>query len=522
MLLFDDLLLAKILAEDHILDVPVLIELAKELDETDGRLLHIAAERGYVSRSDPRIPKAHAKMRRYIFMMNDAIFTRIVNQSGLINLDLVRRMKNYQRREGFNISLRDILKRAGVVTEQNLQTLMADALKEIDTHKVELMAKYRGEDFSGIARPLTKQSKTASEPEIQVASPPSIHLPGQPQSASPSSELNNVAEQPPPESGPKGRRRGQRGTMAMSVPDLTDIHGDPEDPYLGMVIIDRYQLIKCLGQGAMGRVYLGEIIGQESRDYVAVKLIQDEIKNEEIIQRFQREILATSSFHHENIVQIYDAGELDSGAHYMVLEYIRGEDLKGIIKRDGALSQERVVDMTEQLLKALAAAHDASVMHRDVKPENFMLTMKDGRDFIKLMDFGLARILDAEEFGDRIFRTMEGQISGSPAYLAPETISGDVVDTRADLYSLGISIFEMLTAKLPYHSTNIRSFLNNHLYKKPFTLAERAPEESFPQSLEEFVARLLQKKATDRFKDCREALDFLTEKVRPELSASSS
>ena len=324
---------------------------------------------------------------------------------------------------------------------------------------------------------------------------------------------------PKPESkpGPGARAPGKPRrplTMAMTLPE--DLADDAGDPWVGVVVGGRYRLERRLGEGAMGMVYLARETDDEDT-LVAVKLVLEAVKRPDIVSRFQREILATSFFDHPNCVQIHDAGERDDGSYYMVLEYVRGEELREIFKREKPFSVERTLNIMEQTLLGLEAAHSANVVHKDMKPENLMLTDRDGREFVKIMDFGLARILDSEEFGDKIFVTMSGQITGSPAYIPPESISGDAITPSSDIYSLGVMFFELLTGVLPFRGKDVRDYLQGHLYKAPPPFAEVNPELSIPAELEDLVRRMLEKKPSKRPESCAAVAEELRGTIRPRL-----
>lgn len=305
--------------------------------------------------------------------------------------------------------------------------------------------------------------------------------------------------------------------MALAVPGLD---GGDDDPYLGLAIDGRFELTRRLGQGAMGMVYLAQNLQPDEDcrdDLLAVKLVLDADKKPDYVARFKREILATSFFSHPNCVQIFAAGPTGDGAFFMALEYVRGEELHQILKRDGPLQPVRAFDLIIQLLEGLSAPHNANILHKDIKPENIMITDRGGQEFVKLMDFGLARILDNEAFKDQIYTTMEGQISGSPAYMAPEIITQDRIGPFTDIYSVGITLFELLTGDQPYGAKGVREHIASHLYKEPRKLLEVNPNLKIPDSVRELIFHMLEKAPSKRIKSCEEALAFIREKIEPEL-----
>lgn len=574
---FDDLLFAKVLAEDRVLSVGYLRELARRCDAGEGRLFVLAEQAGKLSRDDPALPALREKMRRYLYMMNDAIFAEMAERSGLFGPNVLERMRHVQRRERFRRSLREMLRASGYVDDETLTWLSEETDARIRRHRADIVERYRETDFAGLARPLARKSARAGTVKVKRGGETSATLqvpdlterraekgtfrvagsPGEVRrkgtgrfGGKPVQSLIETAREspiPPPApsadepehaAGPSGagppavedgappvedaplptrpRGRKYKGTMAMTVPDRSVLEGE-SDLRIGQVVADRYRFESRLGEGAMGMVYLAR--DMENDGLVAVKLVLDSARRPEIVARFQREILATSFFAHPNVVEIHDAGELDDGSHYMVLEYVQGEELRDLLTRETRVEPLRALDLLEQMLTALGVAHGANVVHKDLKPDNIMLTDQEGREFVKIMDFGLARILDAEEFGDRIFVSMEGNISGSPAYLAPETISGDVIGPHTDLYALGVILYEMLTGLQPVRGKSMRTIIAGHLYKPPPTLAEAGEGFDFPPELEMLVGRLLAKKPSERYSTCAEVLTHLRESVRPALAA---
>jgi serine/threonine protein kinase len=279
----------------------------------------------------------------------------------------------------------------------------------------------------------------------------------------------------------------------------------------------KYDIIRKAGEGGMGAVYLA--FSKDDPDHeqpLALKVVLDVAKSKDAAARFKREILATSFCAHETIIEIHDAAPTDDGSYYMAMEYIEGEELADIIKAEGPLSMERMVRLLDQALQALQAAHEANIVHRDIKPQNFRIAKRaDGSELLKLVDFGIARVLDAADSGagDQFFKTMGGKITGSPAYIAPESITEPEIDQRADLYSLGITIFRVVTGRLPFVAKAPTEYLPMHLYQKPPRLREVLP--TAPEAVEFMVDKLLAKVADNRYQSAAEALAFLREHVWP-------
>ena len=207
----------------------------------------------------------------------------------------------------------------------------------------------------------------------------------------------------------------------------------------GQKISDRYQIIKSIGEGGMANVYLAYDTILERN--VAVKVLRGDLANDEkFVRRFQREALQASSLSHPNIVEVYDVGE-DNGEYYIVMEYVEGKHLKGLLKKRGKLTIPEVVDIMIQVTSGLTVAHDSYIIHRDIKPQNIMI-LDNG--LVKLTDFGIALAMNSTQL------TQTNSVMGSVHYLPPEGASGKGATLQSDIYSLGILMYELLTGKLPF------------------------------------------------------------------------
>ena len=197
------------------------------------------------------------------------------------------------------------------------------------------------------------------------------------------------------------------------------LHGERDsqtDPLIGKSIKGRYQIVRKLGEGGMGTVYLAEQVSIGRR--VALKLLRGSYaRDDEFSARFRREARLAASLNHRNIVTILDFDQSEDGAVFIVMEYIDGIKLGDIIRRDGPLPIDRVIRLGSQIAEGLSAAHRAGVIHRDIKPDNIMITGRPGAEDVKLMDFGIARLRDG---GSASQLTQPGLIMGTPAYMAPE------------------------------------------------------------------------------------------------------
>ena len=285
---------------------------------------------------------------------------------------------------------------------------------------------------------------------------------------------------------------------------LTPGAGQPwHDPevLVGALLEGRYRLERVIGQGGMGAVYLAEhvVIGKQ----IAVKVLSPEYsQNPGDVQRFLQEARAASLIRHDHIVDISDFGYTPQGQAYLVMEYLAGEDLAHVCVREGKMPWFRVTNVILQIGSALAAAHAKGVIHRDMKPENcFMVRRDDGEDFVKVLDFGIAKIIDERVKQRAGSLTMEGGIIGTPEYIAPELVRGQKADARVDIYALGVIMYRMLTGSLPFTTDtgNYMAILSAHLLEQPQKPRQRAPEAQIPREIEAIVLRALAKEPGERY-----------------------
>lgn len=259
----------------------------------------------------------------------------------------------------------------------------------------------------------------------------------------------------------------------------------------GSKINDRYQIIKTLGEGGMANVYLAHDTILDRN--VAVKVLRGDLANDEkFVRRFQREALSASSLSHPNIVEMYDVGE-DDGQYYIVMEYVDGKTLKQVLKQRGHLSITEVVDIMLQLTDGMAHAHDAYIIHRDIKPQNIMI-LSNG--MIKITDFGVATALNSTQL------TQTNSVMGTVHYLPPEQAQGKGSTIRSDIYSMGIMMYELLTGLVPYKGDNAVEIALKHL-KEPLP-SVRKSNSSIPQSIENVIIRSTAKNPKNRYVDARE------------------
>ncbi len=272
------------------------------------------------------------------------------------------------------------------------------------------------------------------------------------------------------------------------------------DPLVGVVLNGRYRVISRLGEGGMGLVYEAEHIVLERR--VAVKVLRDECSSRpEIVERFRREARSVTRIGHAHIVDIFDFGETPGGQSYFVMEKLDGEDLADVLSREGSIAPVRAVHIALQCARALGAAHAKGIVHRDMKPENIFLTTRDGQtDFVKIVDFGIAKMTEMETpgTGDGRKLTKTGMIFGTPEYMSPEQAAGKPLDARIDVYALGVILYEMSAGRVPFVGDTFMSILTQHLFNEPPPIRSLNPDAQLSPDLEALIARALCKEASGR------------------------
>ncbi len=270
--------------------------------------------------------------------------------------------------------------------------------------------------------------------------------------------------------------------------------------------VGNYDITAILGAGGMGTVFLAEhpVIGSK----VALKAIHPEFaQSPEVFARFVNEAKAVNQIGHDHIIDITDFGIARTGDCYFMMEYLEGETLTAAIKRTGALRPARALNIAAQIADALSASHEHGVIHRDLKPENIFLIVRDGvQDFVKVLDFGLAKLTHADELAMYPFRA--GSVMGTPYYMSPEQCEGRAeIDHRTDVYALGVMFFEMLTGKIPFGSEDYGEILVKHISVQPPAARSIMPDLS--PALDMILFRALSKAPGDRFQsmtDFRNAL----------------
>jgi eukaryotic-like serine/threonine-protein kinase len=264
----------------------------------------------------------------------------------------------------------------------------------------------------------------------------------------------------------------------------------------GASIGGRYTIKRMLGQGGMGVVY--QAYDSELDRDVALKVIRKEIADHpEILERFKREIQLSSVVTHKNVLRVYDLGSSD-GIRFLTMQYVEGENLSALLRREGALPAERITRIFRQICEALRAAHEQGILHRDLKPDNVMI---DDTDHVYLTDFGLAKSIQQSAF------TQVGQIMGTPDYMSPEQVKGEPVDERSDLYTLGAILYQLLAGRVPFRGTTVFEVMIQRVQKRPEPVAEINP--GAPAFLCEIVDRCMEIDKEARYTSVDEILEDL-------------
>lgn len=283
--------------------------------------------------------------------------------------------------------------------------------------------------------------------------------------------------------------------------------GEPRDPLLGTVLSDRYRVLGRLGKGGFGTVYKVQHV--HTGKQFAVKVLHAEFaENRRITERFWREAQTAALIDHENVVDIIDIGQTPDGLLYFSMELLRGEPLSELLQREGAVPWPRARGFAVQIARALCAAHDKGIVHRDLKPANCLrITRGDNPDFIKVLDFGVAKIIHTTDGADGAGLTSRGEVLGTPYYMAPEQAAGNVVDARADVFSFGVLLFELLTGRRPFAGNSRFEILTKMLTVPSPLVSAFAPET--PPAIEALVARTLQREPEQRPASMTEVLALL-------------
>jgi serine/threonine-protein kinase len=288
---------------------------------------------------------------------------------------------------------------------------------------------------------------------------------------------------------------------AASAPTTQEV----QDPWIGQVVNGKFRVEAVLGQGGMGKVYRAKHLTLD-RPVVLKMLHTDLSADPQVVQRFQREARAASRLNHPNSIAVLDFGAAEDGTLFMAMEFLSGKDLARIIANEFPLGEGRIVRIGAQVLSALAEAHAQGIVHRDLKPENVMVEPRRGEpDFVKVLDFGIAKITAPGANEPKL--TAAGLVCGTPEYMSPEQARGADIDSRSDLYSMGVMLYQMATGELPFQSDTPVGYLTKHLAEQPVPARERWGDVS--EALDAVIAKAMSKDVATRFQTAEEMREAL-------------
>ena len=465
------------------------------------------------------------RVRRYQAMFEhvrlEAVYLRAVEQrqppleSGAVSTILAKLERDPYRRR-----LAAVLAELGILDGSEARELERKVRRRIAKEDLRVLERYRSEDFSGVARPLIPVSAVKTDvfkvsnlfrskatqrlvrsalarlAEAELAGGGAVEAATGMRELMPRGEVGSEEEDTSEERAALVQLQTGRFRPIESV-------ATPESDLESRKEIGVYQVVECVGEGGMGAVYMAR--EEAHGPLVAVKVMLAARAAREDLARFEREIALLARVDHPGVVRLMDQGTTPDGLRFMVMPFYTGKDLAAHLAK-GPLSPARVFKVMEQLLGALEAIHSAGVIHRDLKPEN-VFVMAGGEDEVRLVDFGIARAMDDHlPAGDRLYRSGTGVISGSPAYVAPETIAGSPGDGRTDIYSLGVMFFALLTGRLPLWGESPYDYLREHMVGVPLTLFQGQRERRWHPELESLIAQMLAKDLEQRPASCAQIL----------------
>jgi len=318
------------------------------------------------------------------------------------------------------------------------------------------------------------------------------------------------------------------GTAAFCTKDGSTLRLSEEasDPRIGQVLLDQFRIEEAIGAGGMGAVYRARqtTLGRD----IAIKILHpDMATNPEAVRRFHREARISTALDHPNVVRVFLFGQLPDGSLYLVMELLRGRTLAELLRVEPHLSVPRALHIATQIAAGVGEAHVQGVVHRDVKPENvFLITKGKDQDFVKVLDFGIARLFRNE---DQTQATQSGLVFGTARYISPEGAAGEKTDARSDVYSLGVLTYQLLTGETPFPASAPVTLLMQHIHERPPHIKRRQGGAEIPDRIADVVMRSLSKNPDGRYDDAsdfaeaiREAAHEVGIEFRPKGQASGA
>jgi tRNA A-37 threonylcarbamoyl transferase component Bud32 len=291
----------------------------------------------------------------------------------------------------------------------------------------------------------------------------------------------------------------------------------------GLVLRGKYEILEKIGAGGMGAVYKARHLA--FGELRAIKFVNTQlIADQEYLARFRSEAVLARRLQHPNAVRVEDLDATEDGRPFIVMEYVEGRSLRKVLRDEGAMPVERAVEIARQTCAALDAAHAIGIVHRDIKPDNIVLVQKDGKDVAKVLDFGLAKILEGFEGQAGQVSTLTGMVVGTPQYMSPEqgmASKSAPPDGRADLYALGVVLYEMLTGRLPFYSDSPVGLILKHVQVQPIPPHELAPDRGIPEDLSAILMKTLAKDREDRYSTAGHMAAALSAYNLPTLQAAA-
>jgi len=292
---------------------------------------------------------------------------------------------------------------------------------------------------------------------------------------------------------------------------MTQGEATEPDPLVGTLVANKYRIVKQLGEGGMGCVYLAEQqLGSTARK-VALKTLHKHLSHDPAIKaRFDREAGTVAALEHPNTIQVYDFGAMEDGTLYLVMEFVQGRSVADILEKDGPMPPARVENILRQVCGSLEEAHGHGIVHRDLKPDNVVLCERAGtKDWVEVLDFGIAK-RSSEHDPNEAKLTQQGMVLGTPPYMSPEQFTGQPVDLRSDIYALGVMTYEMLVGKYPFEANTAWEWASKHMTEAPRPIETQALGSNVPDRMRAAITRALEKDKDARFSTVKEFFEALS------------
>jgi serine/threonine-protein kinase len=523
----EELYLANLIVRKNLVPAEDVRSLLEAMDREPARgdlYARLASQGGNLAQPEMR-EKAMAAVNRYMFSKKEAAFAERVRTSGAVPPAFLDQVVAEQKTENLGWSIADRLVKENRLSTVRCSLLQKEAGAELKKQEQDLVARHRSSRFRETVTPGAVAGKRTKEYGNLESSSEGNILPA----VAPGDDGERTMKlSPQVASGLQPLEEAQHATIVggRDAPPPGSARRAPQQQpgpvALGSILAGKYEIVSELGRGGMGVVYRAR--SSERMGDVALKAVPATKGAKgpaaDALARFKREILTATLVTSENVCEVYDAGEAENLV-YMAMELIEGTTLRDLIKAEAPLPTERSLALFEQLLKGVGACHAANVVHRDLKPDNVRVTPTG---VAKIVDFGIARLVSTDTMiAENVFVTIKGTLSGTPAYVAPELVmEPDLIDARADLYSLGVILYELLTGKLPYVAkATIRETLRDALEARPIPLEEAAPQNPVPPEVQRILFKLLEKDQLVRFQSAKDVIEAITEVRKPSEPPSS-